>query len=203
MRSGAYSHSESDMDVITTHCPLREREWGRLSVVNGAQHTTHDLVEPEPGSAGVAPADSHDNAVSTVIDELIRLTRNTRATTRRSAIALDARLEPAGYLIRATIVTKGSVRARELATAHGMDKATVSRQVRSLHELGLIERTTDPDDARAQLLRPSPEGRDRYIAVRDANVTRTRTSLENWSEQELLAFATLLGRYNARRDSLS
>jgi DNA-binding MarR family transcriptional regulator len=46
----------------------------------------------------------------------------------------------------------GPLRLTELADRAGLDVSTVSRHVSNLVERGLVERTPDPEDARAQLL---------------------------------------------------
>ena len=62
----------------------------------------------------------------------------------------------------------GPLRAGDLVTRLGQDKSTVSRQVAKLVELGLVDRTADPVDGRAQVLAPSPEGSARLARIRAA-----------------------------------
>ena len=58
----------------------------------------------------------------------------------------------------------GPLRASDLVARLGLDKSTVSRQVASLVDLGLVDRGADPDDGRAQVLTPSAEGAARLAA---------------------------------------
>jgi DNA-binding MarR family transcriptional regulator/GNAT superfamily N-acetyltransferase len=53
--------------------------------------------------------------------------------------------------------------AAEVARAMGLDRAQISRAVAELEAGGLLERTTDPDHARRQLLRLTEAGRALYL----------------------------------------
>ena len=64
----------------------------------------------------------------------------------------------------------GPVRPSELADQMRLDLSTVSRHITSLVERGLLERTADPEDARAQLVRLTPDGE----AVLDHHPRRAR-----------------------------
>lgn len=60
------------------------------------------------------------------------------------------------------------LRQAELARALSLSEVTVGRFVRALEDGGWVERTRDPDDARANLLAPTAKARDalpRFIAV--------------------------------------
>lgn len=87
-------------------------------------------------------------------------------------------------------------RVSALAEVIHSDVSTVSRQVTHLVQIGLIEKIGDPDDGRAQLLSLTPTGRE----VIDELVTRRgewfEQLLKGWSEEDAMAFLTLLQRFS-------
>jgi DNA-binding MarR family transcriptional regulator len=72
----------------------------------------------------------------------------------------------------------------------------VSRQVASLVDLGLVDRAPDPDDGRAQVLTPSPEGSARLARIREARRARWEADLSDWPRDDVLALGDLLNRLN-------
>ncbi|RJK94958.1 MarR family transcriptional regulator [Vallicoccus soli] len=105
-------------------------------------------------------------------------------------------LEPSVYGLLVRISDTGGSRVTDLATYYGVGKPTVSRQVAMLERVGLVARTTDPEDARASVIALTPDGARRLAAVRAARHERLTTLLAPWSEEDLEAFARLLGRFN-------
>jgi DNA-binding MarR family transcriptional regulator len=86
------------------------------------------------------------------------------------------------------------VRPSDIAADLGLDASTVSRHLRTLEQLGLVERTDDPDDRRAQRLALSDRGHevlDRAIAQRQAVVA---AALADWSEADRRSLERLLVR---------
>jgi DNA-binding MarR family transcriptional regulator len=57
-----------------------------------------------------------------------------------------------------TIDDQGAARISDLATLDHCSQPTMTMQVRRLEDAGLVTRTTDPDDARAVLIRMTPKG---------------------------------------------
>jgi DNA-binding MarR family transcriptional regulator len=81
-------------------------------------------------------------------------------------------------------------------TRLGLDKSTVSRQVASLVDLGLVDRAADPADGRAQVLSISAEGHRRLAQLRDARRARWEADLSDWEPRDVATLAELLGRLN-------
>jgi DNA-binding MarR family transcriptional regulator len=71
----------------------------------------------------------------------------------------DSGLDKAGYITLVHLDRCTAVRQTELAARMNLDLSTVSRQVRTLEELGLVRRDADPDDGRAQVLAVTAAGR--------------------------------------------
>ena len=84
-----------------------------------------------------------------------------------------------------------------LSDTFAIDKGAVSRHVQFLSELGLIERSPDPEDKRAALLAITDEGRRRLAEVGALRREKVEAMLHDWTDQELEGFVRTLTRYNA------
>ncbi|WP_327353459.1 MarR family winged helix-turn-helix transcriptional regulator [Streptomyces sp. NBC_01304] len=149
---------------------------------------------PEPGS-GV------DHEFLALERELTVFLRRARASSGEMAREVHPELEPAAYGLLVRLEEAGPQRATELAAYIGVGKATMSRQLRALEELGLVARTPDPLDGRASLLHLTEEGRARYRVVRDARRGQYVQRLAGWDRSEVAELARLLGQLNARSES--
>lgn len=145
------------------------------------------------------PEDVEDPFV-TLEREIGLLFRRSRALSDRLARELHPDLDGASYGVLALLADSGPLRAGDLVLRLGLDKSTVSRQVASLVAVGLVTRTPDPDDARAQLLAPSPEGAARLAEIRTARRARWASDLADWPRQDIVTLATLLARFNEVRE---
>lgn len=129
--------------------------------------------------------------------ELAVLLRRSRAINRETARSVHSDLEPEAYSLLVRLDDVGTSRPSDLATFFGIGKPTLSRQVQLLERLGLIVREPDPTDGRAVQLTLSADGLDKVHAARSARRQRLHDRLEDWSEQDMTALATLLGRLNS------
>ncbi|AFM18072.1 transcriptional regulator [Mycolicibacterium chubuense NBB4] len=68
-----------------------------------------------------------------------------------------------------TIEDRGEARISDLAALDHCSQPTMTTQVRRLEDAGLVTRTADPHDARAVLIRITPEG---VTALRQARADR-------------------------------
>lgn len=104
-------------------------------------------------------------------------------------------LDPGTFWLLKGLAEHGAMRVTELATLANLDASTVSRHVQQMHRGGLIERTQDPEDGRAQRVALSNEGRQ----MLRRGLTRRREllarSLEGWDQHEIDTFDTLLTRF--------
>jgi DNA-binding MarR family transcriptional regulator len=128
--------------------------------------------------------------------EIGLLLRRSRAISTRLARELHPDLDGAAYGLLALLQDAGPLRASDLVARLGLDKSTVSRQVASLVDLGMVTREPDPDDGRAQVLRPSAEGTARLAGIREARRARWEADLEHWPAEDVATLAALLGRLN-------
>lgn len=105
-------------------------------------------------------------------------------------------LEPSAYGLLVRLDECGRQRATELAAFIGVGKATMSRQLRAMEELGLIAREPDPADGRAWLVHLTDEGRVRFRAVREARRERYVREMAAWDRTEVAELARLLHQLN-------
>lgn len=123
--------------------------------------------------------------------------RRVRRVIHERARAVHPELQVAAYLMLAHLGDHGPTRSSAVAELFGIDKGAISRQVQHLADLGLLERTPDPDDGRATLLVVTAEGRDRLAEVTGHRRQDLDRRLGGWSDQELSSFVAGLARYNA------
>ena len=124
------------------------------------------------------------------------LLRRSRAISTRLSGELHPELDGAGYGLLALLADSGPLRASDLVARIGLDKSTVSRQVANLVDLGLVDRSADPVDGRAQVLTPSAEGSARLTRIRDARRARWEEDLSDWPAEDVARLGELLSRLN-------
>jgi DNA-binding MarR family transcriptional regulator len=147
-------------------------------------------VSAEP----VAPDD-----VAALERELAVLLRRARAYSGELARTVHPDLEAAAYGLLMHVVDgqlDARARATDLAEYFGIDKSTVSRQVRLLEQLGLLAREPDPDDLRVLRLVATPEGERRLSRARAARRQRVEERVSGWDTADVGRLAELLARYN-------
>ena len=111
--------------------------------------------------------------------------------------AVHEDLQPSSYLMLAYLAETGPMRSSAIAEAFDVDKGAVSRQVQHLMDLGLAERTPDPDDGRANLVSATDDAVRRLVDVAEHRRTVLDERLGQWSDVELTELVRVLGRYNA------
>jgi DNA-binding MarR family transcriptional regulator len=89
------------------------------------------------------------------------------------------------------------VTASALAETLQMDKGQLSRTIRELEELGLIQRTPDPADRRATLISPTQDGLERLAAARRPQEGAMHRALAPWPVDDIRTLTTLLRRLTA------
>ncbi|MFG3015461.1 MarR family winged helix-turn-helix transcriptional regulator [Streptomyces cinerochromogenes] len=128
--------------------------------------------------------------------ELTVLLRRARANQGEMAREVHPDLESSAYGLLIRLDELGGQRATELAAYIGVGKATMSRQLRALEDLGLIAREPDPADGRAWLVTLTEEGRRRVGTVREARRARYVRQLSHWDRNEVAELARLLHELN-------
>ncbi len=128
--------------------------------------------------------------------ELTVLLRRARASQGEMAREVHPDLEPSAYGLLVRLDERGRQRATELAAYIGVGKATMSRQLRALEQLGLLAREPDPADGRAWLVALTEEGQQRVSRVREARRARYAGRLADWDPAEVTELARLLNQLN-------
>ncbi|MFE7077535.1 MarR family transcriptional regulator [Streptomyces sp. NPDC057620] len=116
---------------------------------------------------------------------------------RASAGRLHPELSLVSYTLLGHLEERGGCRATDLAAHYALDKSTVSRQVSALEGAGLIERRSDPQDQRVQVLHLTAAGKEILAQVTASRRVAFRERLAGWPEEDLRRFAGYLQRYNA------
>lgn len=129
------------------------------------------------------------------------LIRRVRRVIGDRARSVHPELQPASYLMLSYLAHDGAQRSSHLVDTFGIDKGAVSRQVQHLVDLGLLQRTPDPDDGRAMLVSATAEGIQRLEGVEAGRRAWLAEQLGDWSEEDLVGFADSLQRYNAALES--
>jgi DNA-binding MarR family transcriptional regulator len=128
--------------------------------------------------------------------ELTVLLRRARSQQGEMAREVHPDLEPAAYGLLVRLEECGRQRATDLAAFIGVGKATMSRQLRALEDLGLVAREPDPADGRAWLVHLTEEGARRVASVRVARRARYVRKLAHWDAREVAELARLLRELN-------
>jgi DNA-binding MarR family transcriptional regulator len=83
------------------------------------------------------------------------------------------------------VIDKGPLRMSELAAAGRMHPAALTRHVQALEEEGMIERSPDPTDRRASVVRATTKGRAAHRRMEEVNDEIMAAQLADWSVGEL------------------
>lgn len=143
---------------------------------------------------------SRAQLLDAIFEEMNVITRRGTARARRLAA-------PLSYVEHSLLQFIGATpgcRATDVATSFHLNRSTVSRQVASLLEHGLVEyaeRTADSHH-RGRELRLTKLGKERLTNARGEQRKASFERLSDWSEDELRTFAELLDRYNSKEPGL-
>lgn len=135
---------------------------------------------------------SADSAVNRVEQGLGRLFARIRVSWREAAMTVHPDLQPLGYQVLTSIATGKATSAGAIIERLQTDKSAVSRQVRQLEELGLVESIPDPDDRRARVLVATDLAQERVAVARARYEGRMAERLQSWSAADLDHFVDLL-----------
>jgi DNA-binding MarR family transcriptional regulator len=132
--------------------------------------------------------------------EVSVLVRRIRRVIGERARAVHPDLQPASYLMLTFLASEGPQRSSVISERFNVDKGAISRQVKHLCGLGLLDRTPDPDDGRATLISASADAVHRMRSVDKDRRRWLEGQLAEWSEDDLRGFVEGLGRYNSALD---
>lgn len=133
-----------------------------------------------------------DDAIARVERELGRLFARIRVSWREAAATVHPDLQPLGYQVLVAILGGEATTAGAIMERLQTDKSAVSRQVRQLTELGLVDSIPDAEDRRARRLVATDLAKERVGIARAAYHGRIGERLRAWSPADLDHFADLL-----------
>ncbi|MGM7680488.1 MarR family winged helix-turn-helix transcriptional regulator [Microbacterium sp. A94] len=148
-------------------------------------------------SARSALDEERITAITSLESEFGELITHFRRVVMENAERLSPGMLPTAYKAFTTIVRLESSTASTLADVLQMDKGQLSRTVRELEELSLIERTPDPADRRSTLISATTEGLERLAQARRPQEGRLLRSLGAWELEDIKTLSTLLHRLTA------
>ncbi|WP_454132393.1 MarR family winged helix-turn-helix transcriptional regulator [Microbacterium lacticum] len=148
--------------------------------------------DPRPASAPTASPESRADAVRALEAEFGELINQFRRIITDNAQRVSPGMLPGAYKVFTTIARRESVTQSALAEHLQVDKGQLSRTVRDLEALGLIERTPDPNDGRSSLLSPSERGRERLSAARLPQENLLQRVLADWDVDDIHNLTRLL-----------
>jgi DNA-binding MarR family transcriptional regulator len=126
----------------------------------------------------------------TVLTRALSQPRQAARIGKRSGVALQPHL----YVVFTRIGECQPIRGRDLAEYTELDRSTISRTVADLVDAGLVDRGTDPLDARNMVLSLTPTGQDALGRLWSAWHEELATAMSDWTETERNTFAILLSR---------
>jgi DNA-binding MarR family transcriptional regulator len=135
--------------------------------------------------AEVAP-EAADLPEERVTELLLALSRARRWLSRLAADQAN-HVGSTGVSALAEVVRSGPMRLGDLAARERVTSATLSRVVAGLVEHGYVERTPDPDDARAGLLTATPAGLQLLHDSRARRTAELAAGLRRLSDDERAA----------------
>lgn len=158
------------------------------------------------GSAAAHPDGPNDGAprppstaITALEQQLVLMFATARTMMRDRAVSVHPDLSPGAYNVLGMLVRSGPQHAGALAAALYADKSVISRIVRQLAHLGLVERRADPTDGRAFFIAATPLAVHRVDAVRDAHRSALHHFLAGWDESDIAQLTALLARLNTLR----
>ncbi|MYW69363.1 MarR family transcriptional regulator [Streptomyces sp. SID8379] len=154
--------------------------------------TVHDREAVQSRAIADSGVASAEEAGAGLGNQIVRFTRLVAA--RRHQTKLE---QGAGErVLLARLVRDGERRATDLAADTFLDLSTVSRQVRSMVERGLIERRPDPEDRRGTLLYATESGRAVYEKYRQQRDAQLAELLGPWPPEDRYQLIRLMTRLN-------
>ncbi|MGN8553583.1 UNVERIFIED_CONTAM: MarR family transcriptional regulator [Microbacterium sp. SLM126] len=136
--------------------------------------------------------EARTEAVRALEAEFGELINRFRRVISENANRVSPGMLPGAYKVFTTIVRRESITLSALAESLMADKGQISRTVRELEQLGLIERTPDPDDGRSSLLSATPAGLERLAQARAPQERTLVDALEDWPIDDIRNLSRLL-----------
>jgi DNA-binding MarR family transcriptional regulator len=138
-------------------------------------------------AAETAVPEDVDDALAEFQGHLNLIFARARSLWKESAARLHPELQPAGYKLLTFIARAGNANAHRLAESFEMDKSVVSRQVRMLEDLGLLESRPDDADGRQRVLTATPRACEAIAGLRREHAAHLQETLSELTPEEIRA----------------
>ena len=136
-------------------------------------------------------------AVRALEAEFSELITHFRRLITESANRVSPGMLPGAYKAFTTIARCGQINASALSERMLVDKGQLSRTIRELEDLGLVERSPDPSDGRSSLLSLTPHGTARLAEAREPQEGMLMRNLSDWSVADIDSLSRLLHALSA------
>ena len=103
-------------------------------------------------------------------------------------------LDPSTFPLAKMLMCHQEMRVSDLAAKVELDASTVSRQIKQLEDKNIVERTADPADGRASLVRLTEHGQTQVQAALHRRFLRLKDVLAPWTDADKQRLTTLLNR---------
>ncbi|MEV8250386.1 MarR family transcriptional regulator [Microbacterium sp. NPDC076768] len=137
-------------------------------------------------------SEARAEAVRALEAEFGELISHFRRVITENANRVSPGLLPGAYKIFTTIARCEQVTVSTLSERMVMDKGQVSRMVRELEDLSLVERSADPSDGRSFLLQLTELGTERLAVARLPQEGMLLRTLSDWSLSDIDNLTRLL-----------
>lgn len=147
-------------------------------------------------SDGTAGNPALESAIEEVEQQLSMLWRRARSNSHKVARQVHPEMEPAAYGLLLILQREGQMRLTDLAANIGVGKPSVSRQVSLLERLGLVQKTADPVDGRAQSITLTASGLRQLTAAQSARKEVFHGLMAEWALDDVASLGQLLAQLN-------
>ena len=113
---------------------------------------------------------------------------------RVARLRVDGPVDKAGLAVLHEMHLLGTARPSDLATQMHLDLSTISRHLHSLEQLGMVQRTPDPADARAQLISLTASGNDVLARLLEHRAAVIRAATAHWRQDDRTTLRQILCR---------
>jgi DNA-binding MarR family transcriptional regulator len=127
--------------------------------------------------------------------QVVRLMRQLGSLKAQAASSARQGVEWSSYVLLFHLANDGPMRSSTLAERVAADPSTVSRQIATLVDLGLVERRPDPADRRAVQLVVTEEGAELFRRMREDRAAMFDSVLADWSDADVDQLTELLTRF--------
>jgi DNA-binding MarR family transcriptional regulator len=157
--------------------------------------TTKAAVTTEGGAGSRGSEGSQPAPASRIGAEVVRFFRGFKSVQAQTAHRARHGVDPSAYPVLFQLL-EAPQRTTDLATCLHADTSTVSRQVTTLVDVGLVERTADPEDRRATILMATAAGRSLFEEMQQDRERMLAMIVADWPASDVDSLVRLLGRFN-------